>query len=543
MDHRRMLRLGSALFGVGCFGLLSLQGCGTVCGDDGLAWTQKDNPACQAAGQTNTESNSGTESDSGTESASNSNSNPTEGTATETNSNSNSNSESNSNSNSNSESDTDATGPWCEDKDGDGFGDPTSCMPEMFPGSVPNSDDCDDGNPNTFPGSAESDSPTACMQDDDDDGYGDDNPGPGVDPGTDCADYDPVQHVECTGCEPGSAACVGDELQACNAEGTDYVATPCAFGCDDVGEQCWGALTVEAGPSVCIDPDQMIQLGAVAMGGDGNYSYDWTPPDGLSDPAIADPSATPMGLTEYTINVSDGEGNMASDTVSVFLKNQSLSLDPDLCTIYNFPFEQVIGDPAPDWQWNDQTKTLCQAVNAKASALFCGWELDNATITGSFGVNTADDDDWVGFMWGIQDTDHFYLFTWKQAAQTPYASCDNVPLNVPTGMMVKRIAVADGNLLPLSCHDLHEEADTANSAVLKTTADFYAMGWEDNTQYTFELTHQADGNMTIVVRRADNNNVVAMTSFMDTTYAKGQFGMYTKSQISACFNDFTVSCL
>jgi hypothetical protein len=37
--------------------------------------------------------------------------------------------------------------------------------------------------------------------------------------------------------------------------------------------------------------------------------------------------------------------------------------------------------------------------------------------------------------------------------------------------------------------------------------------------------------------------VVAMTNFNDTTYANGQFGMYTKSQISACFTNFKVSCL
>jgi hypothetical protein len=584
-----MKKLGPAMFGVGCLGLLALQGCGSVCGDDGFAWQQKDNPACQIASQSASETETASASETETASA------PTETTPTETNSNSDTetNSLSDSESNSNtltetaSDSETSGDGPFCADMDGDGFGDPTMCMPDEFPGSVPNDDDCDDTNPDTFPGSAENDSmtecmqdedgdgfgdempdnpdvppgtdcddgsgftfpgsaplddPDACMTDEDDDDYGDDNPGPGIDPGSDCADYDPVQHEECTGCEPNGAECVGDDLQECNADGTDFMVTPCAFGCDDAGEKCWDALTVEAGPSLCTDPNDPVQLDAMAMGGDGNYTWDWAPPMGLSDPTIPNPTAMPAGVTDYTVTVMDGEGNVAMDTVSVFLQDQSLPLDPVDCTIYDFPHDDVNMDPIADWGWDPNTSTLCQQVNAKASALFCGWQLDNATITGTFGVNQMQDDDWLGFMWGIQDTDHFYVFTWKQLDQAAYASCDGMPLDVPGGMQVKVINVLDPNT-PLSCHDMHAPNDTANSTLLQSVAQFTTMGWEDNTNYIFELTHESDGDMTITVRRADNMMVVGMTSFNDTTYAKGTFGMYTKSQQNACFTDFTVSCL
>jgi hypothetical protein len=82
---------------------------------------------------------------------------------------------------------------WCVDADGDGFGDPDMCTQDddMPPGTVDNDDDCDDGDPDTFPGAAENEDMRACMNDDDGDGWGDDDPGPGVDPGTDCDDEDP----------------------------------------------------------------------------------------------------------------------------------------------------------------------------------------------------------------------------------------------------------------------------------------------------------------------------------------------------------------
>ncbi|MEM9456933.1 MAG: hypothetical protein AAGF11_22330 [Myxococcota bacterium] len=79
---------------------------------------------------------------------------------------------------------------WCEDTDGDGFGDPDKCQTAVGPieGSVTNDGDCDDSEPHTFPGAAPNDDPEACMRDADGDDWGDDQPGDGVEPGTDCDD-------------------------------------------------------------------------------------------------------------------------------------------------------------------------------------------------------------------------------------------------------------------------------------------------------------------------------------------------------------------
>ena len=61
------------------------------------------------------------------------------------------------------------------DEDGDGFGNDSesifTCTPPS--GYIEDNTDCDDSSVDTFPGSAEQDSPTACMKDADGDGYGD----------------------------------------------------------------------------------------------------------------------------------------------------------------------------------------------------------------------------------------------------------------------------------------------------------------------------------------------------------------------------------
>ena len=497
-----------------------------MCGDDGFVWQQK--VECGAATESNSGSGTATETESATDGSA---TQPTLGmsesqTATE--------------SGSGSNSETNGGGAWCADADGDGFGDPNNCQPDMFPGSVPNDDDCDDGDPNTFPGSAPNDSATACMTDADNDDWGDDTPGPGVEPGSDCADSSASVHEGCL-CSAGESSCQGDDLLTCNADGTGQDMMTCEFGCDDADPKCWDALTVDAGKSACVPMGMSVGLNATAMGGDGNYAYAWTPPAGLDDAMIQGPQATPAAPTSYTVSVTDGEGNMASDSVSVFLQDVALDLDPQVCTVYDFPHEvnPDNNDPVSVWSWDPVGKELCQTLNAKASALYCGWELEDASITGLFSVNTNQDDDWLGFMWGIQDENHFYVFTWKQIEQVGN-TCGNIMM--PAGMQVKVIDVADPMGTPLSCPDIHAPMDTPNSRLLVAVDDFTTMGWEDNTQYKFLLSHFAGGQMKIEVRRADNDMLVAMKDFTDPTYAKGKFGMYTKSQINACFSDIKVFC-
>jgi len=423
-----------------------------------------------------------------------------------------------------------------DDADGDGWGSSTP-----GPGAEPGTD-CDDNSAGTFPGAAPNDSPESCMKDEDDDDYGDDfgggEPPPGVVPGTDCNDGDVEVWVTCEPCNPNEDACVDSNLIKCSGNGNVISKEFCEFGCDEVALQCLEKLEVDAGETVCIDAGQSTQLMATAMGGDGSYTYDWTPAGTLDDATIAGPLASPVGPTTYTVNVTDGQGSMASDSVSVYINNLSLNLDPQICTTYDFggPTET---DPPTNWAWNANTKTLCQTINGRASALFCGWELNDAKITGTFSVNTIDDDDWTGFIWGLQDTDHFYLFTWKQLGQN-FPGCGGA---LPAGMQVKVIDVKNPVANPLTCADRHQPADTVNSKLLVPTSEFTQQGWLDNVQYLFELTHKASGEITIVVRNKLTNIIIAEKTFMDQTYPSGKFGMYTKSQVSACFSDYKTFCI
>lgn len=211
-----------------------ISGCGSTCVDDGLVSQQNNCPTAGGNSATETDSATGstdsaTDSDSTpTDSNSQSQSDPTMGSMSMTNSMSDTVSATDTDSATVSVTDTDSAtvsvtdtdsatvsatdtdsatatdsdtdtgggGLFCVDADMDMFGDPGQCTmvdpgEEPPPGTVPNDDDCDDSSPNTFPGAAENDSPDACEQDEDQDGFGDNMPdNPGVEPGTDCDDAD-----------------------------------------------------------------------------------------------------------------------------------------------------------------------------------------------------------------------------------------------------------------------------------------------------------------------------------------------------------------
>lgn len=216
-------------------------GCGNTCLDDGFAWQQKekcdvgsasqsgsDTEATESATATTGESESASATATATMGSMSASMSATQGTETDTMSSDTMSSATMATvtvtatdsvtDTMSSASMTDPTGGgdlWCVDADMDGFGDPGQCAPvdpgdTPPPGTVNNGDDCDDGDPATFPGAAPNDSPDACMKDADDDDWGDDDPPPGVDPGSDCDDGDPNAF-------PGAAevedpnACMRDE--------------------------------------------------------------------------------------------------------------------------------------------------------------------------------------------------------------------------------------------------------------------------------------------------------------------------------------------
>ena len=76
-------------------------------------------------------------------------------------------------------------------------------------------------------------------------------------------------------------------------------------------------LFVNAGSNVTIPEGTSANLDAVVTGGTAPYTYLWTPANSLNDATIANPIATPLSNTTYTVYVTDFYGCTASSSVTV----------------------------------------------------------------------------------------------------------------------------------------------------------------------------------------------------------------------------------
>jgi hypothetical protein len=88
-------------------------------------------------------------------------------------------------------------------------------------------------------------------------------------------------------------------------------------GSDEIVVSLNPELFVNAGDDEFICYGSEVQLNGSADGGSEIYQYSWTPVDGLDDPNSPDPVANPTLTTEYTLTITDSEGCVVSDKMTV----------------------------------------------------------------------------------------------------------------------------------------------------------------------------------------------------------------------------------
>jgi hypothetical protein len=318
-------------------------------------------------------------------------------------------------------------------------------------------------------------------------------------------------------CEPGESCTDGDDCMSA--------------GCD--GGTCNAPLSVVITPNACGDAaGGSVMYTAVASGGTGGpYTFAWTPDDGtIDDPTSATVEITPPDYASYTVTANDGV-NTADATGVVVLSNQAFNLQ-DNCTLYQGGFG---GAPATITYSGGGTIATEQGNNGLGLHLCEGVAFANTRLTGSFSVNTTNDDDIAGFVWGAQDSSHFYILSWKQGQQ-------NFPCNsgTPEGMTVKRIFAPDFD--SITANDLYCPSDTPNSEFLLGPADSVSTGWLDNTSYTIQIDYTPGGSEVTVTNDA-TNTVVDTFDVDDTTYQTGFFGSHTISQEQVAVGPMFGSCL
>jgi len=183
------------------------------------------------------------------------------------------------------------------------------------------------------------------------------------------------------------------------------------------------------------------------------------------------------------------------------------------------------GQPAGSWVLEPGNTAVEQVINADPSFYLNNINQTSYSIDGSWQVlETGGDDDYMGFVFGYQNSSNFYLFDWKQGTQS------YVGTTAAEGMTIKKFQGLTGNgLVDLSLTEFWEnQVDYGDMSVLAINHSSTA-GWLDNVLYNFHLDFNLNpGEIHVIVK--NGATTLWDTTIYDTQFVSGQFGFYNYSQ-------------
>lgn len=232
----------------------------------------------------------------------------------------------------------------------------------------------------------------------------------------------------------------------------------------------------------------------------------------------------------YTISVTDAPTNrppvITSTPVTEALVAPVSDTDRTVIDLSTWSVTQYEFNSQPDADWilEEDNTVARQTINADASILLSDFVLENDRIDGTWRVDDGWDDDFMGFVFGFQDEQRFYLFDWKQGEQN-----DSGWGFAEQGMSVKLI----NSDVPLTGPDLWATDVPGNDVQVLFRN---SIGWNSFIDYRFTLEF-TPGRFEITVRDGDQElETIAIT---DDTYTSGHFGFYNSSQQQVVYSGFT----
>ena len=176
------------------------------------------------------------------------------------------------------------------------------------------------------------------------------------------------------------------------------------------------------------------------------------------------------------------------------------------------------------WSISPDNSVATQIFNADASVFLSDFEITDSRVRGTLRVDDPIDDDFIGFVFGYRDPQHFYLFDWKSGS--PFDPFFGL---APAGMSVKVIDSAS----PLGKTDI-----TMGSPDPSRVRIIYhnPIPWQEYTDYQFSLDF-LPGHFLLKIKSGPT--LLAIISLYDDTYTSGRFGFYNVSQSMVVYRGFS----
>ncbi|WP_072745722.1 PEP-CTERM sorting domain-containing protein [Oceanicella actignis] len=169
-----------------------------------------------------------------------------------------------------------------------------------------------------------------------------------------------------------------------------------------------------------------------------------------------------------------------------------------------------------NWNIAPDGNSVLQTLNGAPTVFHNNADSQGAALSGTITVETASDDDFIGFVLGYKAGDltnpsaDYLLIDWKQGDQSFFGFA-------PAGLAISRVTGALGDDSGAWSHD-----PANNVTELQRGATLGSTGWADNTTYSFDLIFTSTAVQVFV------NGVKELD--VAGTFANGGFGFYNYSQ-------------
>jgi hypothetical protein len=319
----------------------------------------------------------------------------------------------------------------------------------------------------------------------------------------------------------GNAGTAGESGNAGAAGGGPDTTAPVITraGSSEIALDCGDDYT-EPGVSAFDDED-----GAVAVTTTGVAAIDTTAPGRFVVEYAAEDAAGNRATASRGVNVCGPNcGDLGKDAI-----------DHSAWTQIQYEFES---QPHANWDVASDGLSVLQTLNADASILLSDFDATDLAIEGLWRMSSSDtDDDFVGFVFGYQDANRYYLFDWKRATQASGGA------DALVGMTLKVVdfdppLVLDNGLYATPYQEFWATAGTTNvRPIIQDGQPLHNdVPWEFNHDYRFFLEFHP-GSFKIRIESAAG--VLESWSVTDDTYTSGGFGFFNNSQGAVSYSSFT----